>query len=397
MTDPKTNAPDVPRASMPDAMTLDALRRHFPHTADTVYLNHAATGPFSTRVVAAIEAFVRDRHGANIENYQAFLPVLEEAKARVARLVGAAPARVEFQPNTSYGLGVLAEGLDWQPGDRVAVPACEFPANVYPFMNLASRGVAVDFIPHDRGVVTLEAIARALTPRTRLLTISWVQFLSGYRADLPAIGELCKAHGVLFCVDAIQGLGALRLDVGACGVDFLACGTHKWLMATQGLGFLYVTEALQAQIRPPAGWLHGPVDWDDFFNYELAFHPDASRYRLGTINGIGVAALHAALGLYFEAGAAWCEAQVLDRARALGAGLDGLGLRRYGTDDPAHASGIVTFEHPDPEGLYAYLMERGFHGSLRNRMIRFAPTYYNSPDEVDAVLDAVRAFGTGRG
>jgi cysteine desulfurase/selenocysteine lyase len=376
-------------------MTLDALRTLFPHTADTVYVNHAATGPLSRPVVAAVAAFLEERHRTHIENYFTFLPVIEETKHRIARLLGTEAARVEFAPNTSAALNVLAQGLDWHPGDRIALPACEFPANVYPFLNLERRGVAVDLIPHDRGVVPLDAIARALTPRTRLLTLSWVQFLSGFRADLAAVGRLCRDRGVLLCVDAIQGLGAFRLDVGACGIDFLACGTHKWLLAEQGLGFLYVTETLQAQLTPAAGWLHGPVDWDNFLDYRLAFHDDAARFRLGTLNHIGVAALHAALGLYFEAGPAWCEAQVRDRARALAEGLDRLGLRRYGTADPAHASGIVTVEHPRAPAVFEALQARRVHLSLRQGMLRFAPTYYNSPDEIGAVLDAVRACGTG--
>ncbi len=374
-------------------MTLDALRRLFPHTEDTIYFNHAATGPLSRPVVEAVERYLEQRHRTNIENYFDLVPVIAEAKQRIATVLGTEASRVEFAPNTTSALDVLARGLGWQPGDRVAVPACEFPANVYPFMGLERLGVGVDLIPHERGVVTVESIERSLTPQTRLLTLSWVQFLSGFRADLAAVGRLCRERGVLFCVDAIQGLGAFRLDVEACGIDFLACGGQKWLLATQGSGFLYLTEALQARLTPAAGWLSGPVDWDDVFDYRLAFHPDASRFRLGTLNHIGVVALDAALGLYLDAGPEWCESMVLDLCRMLGDGLEAIGLQRYGTADAGHASGIVTFEHPDAEGLYAYLRGRNIHISLRNRMVRFAPTYYNSPGEVEAVLEAVEAFG----
>lgn len=373
-------------------MDLQALRRHFPHTETSVYVNHAATGPLSTPVMAAIDRYLQQRHAGEIDNYFAFAPVVDETKQRLAALIGTDERRVEYVPNTSYGLNLLVSGLDWQAGDRIAVPGCEFPANVYPFLSLARRGVEVDFIPHDRGVVPLEAVERTLTPRTRLLSISWVQFLSGYRADLEALGALCRDRGVIFCVDAIQGLGALRLDVEACGIDFLACGGHKWLLGTQGLGFVYVSEALQERIHPPAGWLHGPVDWDNFFDYELAFHDDASRYRLGTLNHVGVAAMHAALGLYAEAGVASCEAHVLALARRLAEGLERLGLRRYGTDDPRYASGIVTVEHPEPEGLFEALARRSVRAALRQRMIRFSPTYYNTPGEIDAVIDAVSAY-----
>ncbi|MEX0822215.1 MAG: aminotransferase class V-fold PLP-dependent enzyme [Rhodothermales bacterium] len=373
-------------------MTIDEIRDRFPHVLRTTYLNHAATAPLSTPVVAAIRRYVEERHETNVENFGAFQDVVGAARQRIARLIGTTVDRVEFAPNTSYALNVLARGLDWRRGDRVAVPGCEFPANVYPFLNLGHLGVEVDFIPHDRGVITMKDIERALRPATRLLAISWVQYLSGYRMDLQEVGELCRRKGVLFCVDAIQGLGALQLDVEKAGIDFLACGGHKWLMATQGIGFLYVTKGLQERIRPAAGWLHGPVDWDRLDDYELRFHPDASRYRLGTMNHIGVAALEASLGLYEAAGPAWCERSVLERAAELADGLSDIGLIRYGSPEAEHASGIVSVEHERVEELYAYLSARDVEVAVRQQKLRFSPTYYNSTDEVSRALECVASF-----
>jgi selenocysteine lyase/cysteine desulfurase len=197
---------------------------------------------------------------------------------------------------------------------------------------------------------------------------------------------------VIFCVDAIQGLGAFQLDVETAGIDFLACGGHKWLMATQGIGLLYCTEALQDRIRPPAGWLHGPVDWEHLDRYDLAFHPEARRYEIGTRNNAGIAALHAALGLYFEAGPVWCEAQVQAHAQRLAAGLADLGFTRYGPRDPHHTAGIVTIRAKTPEALFDHLRQQNITAALRNRLVRFAPTYYNSSDEMDRILEAVEAF-----
>lgn len=372
---------------------LDTLRKAFPHTQTSVYLHHAAVSPISLPVKEAIHSFVEERHRTNVENYFSFMSTMEATRQQLASLIGAEVARIEFAPNTSYALNVLAQGYPWQPGDRIATPACEFPANVYPFMNLAEQGVVVDFIPHNEGTFTLSDIEAVLTPRTRLLTLSWVQFLSGFKADLKAIGALCKAHNVLFCVDAIQGLGAFPLDVVKAQIDFLACGGHKWLMAQQGIGFLYVTQALQEKLSTAAGWLHGPVDWDNFFDYQLAFHPDATRYRLGTTNNIGIAALHAALRLYMQMGVEWCAEQVLQREQQMAAGLAKLGLKRYGSDDPMTTSGIVTVEHPDPEGAFAYLENNNVVMGLRNRMLRFAPTYYNSPKEIERALEILRLYG----
>ena len=366
-----------------------------PHTRHLAYLDHAAAGAFSQPVVDALDAYTRARSGSDVACWESFVPTLERALARLGRLVGAPPERVEFAANTSEALNLLAEGLDWQPGDRIAVPACEFPANVYPFLHLRRRGVEVDFIPHDQGVVSLDALERVLTPRTRLVSVSWVQFLSGYRMDLAAAAERVHARGAWFCVDAIQGLGALPLDAPQAGVDFLACGAQKWLMGPRGLAFFYVSEGLQPHVTPRVGWLNGPVDWEHFLDYRLDFFPDARRYRAGTLNQMGIAALDAALGLYFDAGPEACAGRVLELAGGLRAGLDGLGLPLYGTADPDAASGIVTASHPDATGALAALERAGVAASVRNGLLRFSPSWYNTPDETGRALDALRAFSHG--
>jgi cysteine desulfurase / selenocysteine lyase len=366
------------------------VRHHFPHTERLNYLDHAATGPLSKPALDALEGFLRDKHLAEPNNYAAIGPRLASARARLAAVIGAAPERVELVPNTSYGLNVLAQGLDWRDGDRVAVPACEFPANVMPWKGLASRGVALDLFPHERGTFSLADVERALTPRTRVLSISWVQFLSGFRADLGAIGQVCRQRGVLLCVDAIQGLGALRLDVRETPVDFIASGAQKWLMGLPGTGMIYLTEELQEQLTPVRGWLNGPVDFDDLLSYDLELLPDAARFRQGTLAMGDFVALDAALGLYLDAGIRDAEARVLELARLAADHLRRLGLRRFGSDDPAHGSGIVTVEHPRPEALLAAFHDAGVRASVRNGMVRLAPTWYNTPAEVEHAVAIVR-------
>jgi len=376
-------------------MTLAALRNHFPHAEHQTYLNHAAVSPMSRPVREAIDAYVAERHGAKpdapIENFESFQPLMAETKERAAEVLGTDPGRVEFVPNTSMGLNVLARGLDWQAGDRIAVPNGAFPTNVYPFLNLEDQGVQVDLVPTEEGTYTVEDVAATLRPETRLVSVSWVHFLSGFRADLEALGALCNEHDVLFCVDAIQGLGALQIDVEAAGIDFLATGGHKWLMAAQGVGLLYCDESLQDRLQPPTGWLHGPVEWENLDDYEITFHDDARCFRTGTLNSVGIVALHAALGLYLEAGPEWCEKRVLDLSTTLADELSDCGLPRYGTDAPARASGIVTVEPENPEAVYEHLKARNITGAVRNRKLRFAPTYYNNRSDLQAVLHAVEA------
>jgi len=375
------------------------LRAHFPHAAHQLYVNHAATSPLSRPVREAVGRYLDARHGAApdapVDNFAAFQPTITETRERAAQVLSTSAARVDIVPNTSSALNILAQGLDWRAGDRIVVPDGAFPTNVYPFLNLERHGVTVDFIPTTEGAYTVDDVARTLRPETRLVSVSWVHFLSGFRADLDAIGALCADRDVLFCVDAIQGLGALELDVEAAQVDFLACGGHKWLMATQGVGLLYCAAALQEQIHPPTSWLHGPVDWAHLDDYDLTFHPDARRFRTGTLNNAGIAALHAALGLYLDAGPAWCEAQIRRNAQALADGLADLGLPRYGPADPDRGSGIVTVAPDAPEALVEHLQAQGITGALRNRTLRLAPSWYNTPDEMERVLEAVEEWGMG--
>ncbi|PEN14633.1 aminotransferase [Longibacter salinarum] len=378
-------------------MTLEDFRSGFPHAERLVYLNHAATSPLSTPVREAMEAYTRERGGIDpageIDAFETtLLPLLIDTREKAAELLGTGPDRVAFVQNTSAGLNVLAEGLDWQAGDRVAIPDGSFPTNVFPFLNQRQRGVAVDFIPTDEGSFSVKDVERTLRPGTRVVSISWVHFLSGFRADLREIGRLCADRDILFCVDAIQGLGALQIDVDECQIDVLAAGGHKWMMATQGIGILYCSQDVQGQIQPSAGWLHGPVDWEKLDDYELTFHDDARRFEAGTLNSVGLAALNAALEQNLEIGPKNIEDRIRDLAAHLAGGLAGLGLRRYGSSNPAHGSGIVTIAPDDPEALAAHLKEEGVVTALRNRKLRFAPHAYVAIDDLDRALEAVAQF-----
>ncbi len=371
-------------------MDLQQIRGAFPHTEELIYMNHAAVSPVSKPVLDAVHAFLQERHLTNIENYFDFMPVVDEAKQLAAKLLGTHHDQIAFVSNTSYGLNILAHGLAWRKGDRILIPGCEFPANVYPFMKLAEQGVEVDFVNHHEGTFSIDDIEGAITPDTRLLSISWVQFLSGFKADLKAIGDLCNAHDMLFCVDAIQGLGALEIDVEACGIDFLASGGHKWLMAMQGIGLIYVAKPLLEQLRPFAGWLHGPIDWEHLIDYKLSFFDDARRFDLGTQNAVGIAALRAALSLHLEATPAWCEQQVLANASRLRSGLKALGCEIYGESSAGNGSGIVAIKHNEADTLFESLKARRIHVAVRNGLLRIAPTYYNSGNEIDAVIEALK-------
>ena len=373
-------------------MTLADLRALFPITQRWAYLDHASIGPIPTPALAAVQDHLRTRHLDEPNTFGLDEPVLELLRAKIGDLIGAAATRVEFAPNTSYALNVLAQGFPWKPGDRIAIPEMEFPANVYPFLALKSRGVEIDFVRCAGGQFTLDDLDAALTPQTRLVAVSWVQFLSGFRCDVAAVAALAHERGAFLSLDAIQGLGALRLDVEAAGVDFLACGAHKWLLAMPGCGFLYASEQLQAMLAPTPGWLNGPIDWDDLRaeQDEMPLHEDASRFRVGTLNVPGLLSLDAALTLLGSLDPAASEAHVLAMRRRLAGGLDALGLPRFGRWSPKHDSGIVTIEPAFPEHVAEALETAGVRAALRDRKIRFSPHVYTHPDEIDRALEVLR-------
>ena len=373
-------------------MTPDAYRAQFDLAPELSYLNYAAMGVVSRRAREAVEGYLVERAGANPENYVDRQPEIDRARARAAALVGADARNVEFVTNTSVGINVVVQGLDWRPGDRVAVPGCEFPTNLLPWLALNRKGVSVDLIPHREGTFTVEDVAAALRPETRVLAVSWVQFLSGFRVDLAALGALCRARDVLFCVDGIQGLGALQIDAPALNIDVLATGGHKWLCAMQGCGFVYVADRVMDDLDPVRGWLNGPVDWDDLEHTPRTLHDTAERFRMGTLPTAQVLALDAALGLHGERGAGAIEAAVLGHAGRLADGFERLGLARYGSGDASHASGIVTLTVDDPEGLHAHLASRGVQVAVRSRRVRFAPHAHTRDADVDRALDGVAEF-----
>lgn len=383
-------APPVPPGD------VDALRRHFPHTDTRIYLNHAATSPLSRAVTAAMQHHMQQRQGAapeaHIDDFESLSAVIRETRGYVADLLQADAGRVDFAPNTSSALHLLADGLDWKPGDRIAVPDCEFPTNVFPFKQLEAKGVALDLIPTERGTFSVDDVARTITPDTRLVSVSWIQFLSGFRADLDAIGALCHDRDILFCVDAIQGLGAFSLDVEAAHIDFLAAGTHKWLMGTQGLAVFYVRKALQEQLVPPTGWLHGPVNWTELDAYALALHDDARRFRTGTMNALGIVALNAALALRDAFGGARVAERTRHLARRLADGCRDIGLAAYLPHPPE--SGIVTLDVDDAESAHEALADERIIGACRNGKLRLSPACYVTDAEIDHTLAALERICT---
>lgn len=369
-------------------MHPEEARKYFPYLeSGKIYVNHAAVSPLSTFVTEKIEAYLHQRSSGTIEDYPSLLAESVSAKTSLAEMLKTTADRIAFVDNTSNGLNILAQGIAWQEGDRILLNDLEFPSNVYPFLNLRRYGVEVDFVKSENGKVTVENIFHSLTPRTKLLSISFVQFLSGYRADLKEIGKVCKERNIIFAVDAIQGLGALRLDVQECHIDFLSCGTQKWMMSAMGLAFIFITQRLQSKLTPRyVGWLSVEDAWN-ILNYDLTLKSDAGVFQTGTINGMGVYMLNAAIALFKLIGVEQIEETILTNteyfiSRLLEEGFSPLlaGVSRK------NLSGIVTMRPENAKETFEKLSSENIHCSLREGFIRFSPHFYNTKEEIELIL-----------
>lgn len=358
----------------------------------TVYLNHAATSPLSTRVVAAVQRYLTERSETHIDNFSMVAGLVTETRNRIGKLINSKSDRIAFCDNTSNALNILAAGMKWRTGDRIILNDLEFPANVYPFMNLKRLGVELDFVKNRDGKILLEDIESAITPVTKLLSISHVQFLSGYRADLEAIGDLCRRRGIMFAVDAIQSAGVVRIDVDRMKIDFLACGGQKWLMAPRGTGFAFVSAETQERLNQAyVGWTNMKDFFGDFTRYRIELDSSARRYENGTLNYAGIVGLHESVGVLLEVGIASIEQHVLDLSDKLIAELDPLGIKPYVSGNRQERAGIVSFRASDPQRVFANLSEEKIEVAVRQGWLRVSPHFYNTEEEISILATKLKA------
>ena len=373
-------------------MTLESFRRYFPITSTDIYLNHAAISPLSTKVTDAISAVLEKRSSGVIEIFPELKGIKETLKQNLADLVDAQADYIAIIGNTSEGFNWLVNGLEWQAGERVLLVENEFPSNIYPFLNLEQRGVIVDFVPVRQGFIYIEDIEDNIRPRTRLLSISFVEFLNGFQNQLTDIGRLCREKDILFSVDGIQGVGALPLSVQESKISFLSNGGHKWLMGPQGCGFMYVSPELFKQLKPAfVGWLSVKDSWN-FFDYRLDLLDNAERFEIGTANALGMIGLNASVNLLSEAGVDSISRHLLKIGDQLIEGLSTIGLEYVGADNHKNRSGIYSFSAENTEGLFNYLKDHRIHISLRENLLRFSPHFYNTTEEIETVIHVCREF-----
>ncbi len=368
-------------------------RALFAVTSDRIYLNHAAVGVLPKPTVDALHDFVEAHATGGVLGTYRYEGAMAEYRQRVGAAIGASGADIAILRNTSEGANVLAQGFDLRPGDEVLLPAEEFPSNAWPWRALRERGVVVRELDCSQSVLGPERLAREIGSRTRVVALSWISYADGARHDLAGIAAVARARGVALVVDAIQGLGALDLDVADFGIDALFAGGAKWLCALQGVALLYVSPALRDRLRVAAPGWRSVADMWDFHNDAQGWIGDASRFEGGTPNFIGALSLATSLELFRSVGIARIERHIAGLRERLAAGLRALGASVLERSGSHAASGILTFsvESRESVALGRALQSEGFVTTWRANGIRVSPHGYNTLGEIEAFLAALAA------
>ncbi len=335
-------------------MDWDALRQNeFPVTERWAYFDHAAVSPLPRRAGDRMRAWVAEQEQNGVVHWLDWEAKLERHRRAIARLLNAEVEEIAFVNSTTHGIGLVAEGFPWRDGDNVVTAAEEYPSNIYPWMNLADRGVSLRTVPSRAGRVEMDDLANAMDRRTRVLTISHVEWSSGFRNDLDALGELCRSRGVALFVDAIQGLGPFTIDVKRTPIDFLAADGHKWLLGPEGAGLMFVRRDWIDRLRPlGVGW-HSVTASYNTPGIHFDLKPSAERWEGGSFNMPGIQTFGASLELLMEIGPAVVSQRILDRAEAVREVARTAGWTVFGSPRPEDRSGIVVLEKDgvDPDAF----------------------------------------------
>jgi len=370
----------------------------FPILEEMVFFNHAGVAPISGPAADAIRAYAAQAEKIAYVDAGWYARAIQVKRAAAKLINAESHLEIAFIPNTSSGLSLVANGLDFEPGDNVVITNVEYPANRYPWENLARLGVElIEVRQRADGRIRVQDICDAITDRTRVVSISHVQYASGHRIDLKPISDMAhRARGYL-CVDAIQSVGVLPVDVQAMGIDFLSADGHKWMLGPEGAGIFYCREELCQMLRPSVvGWMN-MVDSQNYGDYKFEFQPDARRFEPGSWNIPGIHGLGASLDLLLEIGIdeVWQRVDALTTRFCEGAAQKGYEIFTPRTD-PDERSGIVIFTAPERAGgaeghrkIIHDLEQQKIHIALREGRLRMSPHFYNTPEQVDRLLDAL--------
>lgn len=366
---------------------LESYRDQFPVIKNLIYLNHAAVAPLVRPAAEAMQRFAEDSLQYGSLHYSDWLATYEGLRQSTARLINAAPEEIALMKNTSEGIATVAIGIDWHAGDTIVAFTEEFPANQYPWQRLQSKGVNIRWLSVTDPLEKIDEATRG----AKLLAISFVQYLTGYRVNLEAIGEMCHRHGAIFLVDAIQGLGVFPLDVRACHIDALASDGHKWLLGPEGCAIFYISRELQDRVEPiEFGWTNA-ASYSDYGARDMALRPDAGRYECGTLNTIGCCGLRASMDFLLEIGTDKLAPAIQSLGDRIACGATRKRYEVLGTRTPETGAGIVSIRKPGTHSdvVVAQLRERGITAASRAGWVRTSPHFYITPEEIECAIEAL--------
>jgi cysteine desulfurase/selenocysteine lyase len=372
-------------------LTPQEMRTLFPIATRYAYLDHAANAPLATPVRSTMEVYL-GRMTEEPFDLSHWERLRSQVRTRIAELLAVGPESITFTKNTTAGLGLVAAGLDWEDGDNIVGVHREFPSNIYPWMGLKRKGVELRLYQPEQGRIDVKAVVRLCDPHTRVLAISAVQFWSGFRTDLGALGTALRGRDTLLVVDGVQAVGGLRLDLSSTPVDFLAVGAQKWLLGPMGVGFAYVGPRMLERLHPVAIGPDSVVRSQEYLDYDLTLKPDARRFEEAAPNYPGILGMGAAVNLLLRCGMPAVEDVVLRLADRLREELPSRGYELVVEPTvPSERSGIVSFRHPRmvPTELHTRLRDAGVIISLRSDFLRASPHYYNSDEDLDRLLEAL--------
>ncbi len=360
------------------------------------YFDHAAVAPLPRTTAQAIVEFAQEAMLDGDTRWPQWAEENERLRTDFASLISCQPSEIALIPNTSFGINVVAEGLDWQPGDNIVLPAGEFPSNRFPWLNQCRHGVEVRIVgDNDANEIDVEALLATIDGSTRLVAASWVGYASGYRLDIDRLTAEVHRRGAYFFLDAIQGLGVFPLDLEKTPIDFLAADGHKWLLGPEGAGMLMIREPHLAKLAcVPVGWNSVRAS-HQFSHAAFDIRPAAARYEIGSQTMVGMRALRQSLGLFLQVRKVHGDAAIANRILELTGKLIA-GLRRFGATIAAaakdmHRSGIVTFSIPqlEPSIIRRIALERNVVVSCRGIGVRASVHAYNNDADIQRLLDAV--------
>lgn len=370
------------------------LEQEFPQDPSVLYLNHAAVAPWPKRTAEAVQNFATENLYRGAADYPVWLKTEQALRAQMAQLIGAPSTRnIALQKNTSEGLSAIAYGLNWQPGDKIVITDQEFPSNRIVWESLQSKGVEI-IEASLSGEQPEQNIITAMDSSVRLVSVSSVQYGTGLVLDLDVLGQACSERSILFCVDAIQSIGALPFDVSRCQADFVVADGHKWMLGPEGLALFYVSDAaLSCLSLNQYGW-HMVKDRGnyDLKSWEIA--DDAKRFECGSPNMLGAYALNASLSLLLEYGLDQVQKDLMGKVKVLEEALLARDDIEIITDIQRDSrSGIITFRHRRiaPESLFAQLKEQGVVCACRGGGIRFSPHFYTPESVLTKAVELIPA------